>query len=553
MEKCLERLGNSYQGCEEEISELIYQINKLLNDKKNEWELSYSKLLESHEDLSQSVSEYKIEIADKNAEISDLRKELTNVDKSNYGKRLALEERISDLNHALSTSQEKSRLYNSRSCTPNSQDTLELTISALKKECDYYQDKIAGLEVVNTTNTTQIKLLEEQRVNILKKTEELKQKFSTCRKEYHNKLNATNVELDNLVKQQNDSEQTIIDLRTSIKEKDEEIRQFKGTLEDVLTSNQKNNTMFSNMKNSYEALKNENDGYLNHINSLKAENSKLQQDDSCLKLKLEMMEKETENTAAKAQSEVSMIRAQLDIHLKENDFLRTYLLQQEKLHPGQNNQFQFLEKLEADNLSLKENILNMEGELSNLIKLTEQKSFGTLQENTSFTSKIKEYYEQHLTELKSEMEEIKLENLSLKAVHEHCDHSNISCFSSIHQSPGVSLVSISQADDKVKETIEKPPMSPSFAPSEYSLSLTPQPKKTDISPVTPKNEKVAEFSPLTISSFKDRCKESDSVSLSSSLTKDFEHLQKNVLRQFEQKLNECIDNFNPNKSSSDDH
>ena len=168
METCLEKLGQSYGGCEEEISELVYQINKLLEEKRSEWEDSYNNLLERHNNLSKSVSEYKICIEDRDAEICDLRKELSVIDKSNYERRLVLESKISELSQTVTSLKN----HSPSPAPPRSPSSLELTISALKKESDYYKDKIAELEVVQTTHSTQIQLLEDQRTALLRKNEE---------------------------------------------------------------------------------------------------------------------------------------------------------------------------------------------------------------------------------------------------------------------------------------------------------------------------------------------------------------------------------------------
>ena len=221
MEQCLENLSSCYQGCEEEISELVYQINKMLNEKKMEWESSYNDLLQSHERLREDLTGYKMQLEDKDAEIIDLRKELTIIDKSNYEKRMALESKICELSQTVSDF--KSHLKsNPKLNHSNTDDSLELAISALKKECDYHLDKIAELEVVQTTHIAQIKLLEEQRSNILKKNEELKQKFSKCRKEYHSKLSATDNELNLFARQKEGYESSIEKLKSTILEKNQQ-------------------------------------------------------------------------------------------------------------------------------------------------------------------------------------------------------------------------------------------------------------------------------------------------------------------------------------------
>lgn len=510
MDQCLQSLSNCYQGCEEEISELVYQINKMLDDKKLEWECSYNELLQSHKKLSVDLTGYKVDIEDKNAEIMDLRKEISVIDRSNYEKRMVLEAKICELSQSVSDL--KSHLKsNPKFNSSNNDDSLELAISALKKECDYYQDKIAELEVVQTTHVAQIKLLEEQRSSILKKNEELKQKFSKCRKEYHSKVNATDCELDSLARQRDEYEASIKKLKAASSAKDEEIINIKDTLEEVLSSNHKNNTLFSNMQKKFDAVTNEKDSLIEKLDKIRASNQELQRQNENLISKLENVEKNAENHSYGAKSEVGMLRAQLEIYVKENDFLRTFLLQQD--HTGSNTpnkQLHYLEKLEADNNSLKGNIANMETEIANLVRFSEQnnRSAGTNSSpsaNRSEVREVKERYERHLCSMKAELEQLTLENLSLKTKHQHCDHSVISGL----ESNGNSVV---LSNDK-EYHVEKPYVAPNPVPA-FNLIASPSAKSVV-----------------------------DSPGRNSPLTKEFKELQENVLKQFEAKLNECVSNF----------
>ena len=522
MDQCLKSLSSCYQGCEEEISELVYQINKMLSEKKLEWESSYDELLQSHKQVTKDLGGCKIEIEDKNAEILDLRKEITVIDRSNYEKRMVLESKICELSQTV-TDLKFHLKSNPKFNSPNNDDSLELAISALKKECDYYQDKIAELEVVQTTHVAQIKLLEEQRSSILKKNEELKQKFSKCRKDYHSKLNATDCELDLLARQKADYDATIKNLKTAISEKDEEIGNIKDTLENVLSSNHKNNTLFSNMKKNFDAVTNEKDSAIEKLEHLSEVNQELEKQNEVLTSKLEVIEKNAENTSYGAKSEVGMLKAQLKIYVKENDFLRTLLLQQDRTSSTPNKQLQYLEKLEADNNSLKENIANMESEIGNLLRLSEQNNRATgasppLSANRAEVKQVKERYDRHLRKMKAEVEQLTLENLSLKAMHQHCDHSVISGL----ESNGDSVVISNDEDFNVDKTDRA--VLTTFPNSAPNYITTPS-IKSDVD------------SPARIN-----CSDK-SLSIKSPLTKEFQELQDNVLKEFEAKLNECVSNF----------
>ena len=514
MEQCLENLSNCYQGCEEEISELVYQINKMLNEKKSEWESSYNELLQNNKIMAKDLSLYKIEVEDKDAEILDLRKELTIIDKSNYEKRMGLESKICELSHTVS--ELKSQLKSNPKINSSCDNSLEFAVSALKKECDYYQDKIAELEVVQTTHVAQIKLLEEQRSHILKKNEELKQKFSKCRKEYHSKLNATDCELDVLAKQKDKYESSIEELKLIISNKDSEIDNVKGTLEDLLSSNHKNNTLFSNMQKNFDSLTQEKDVLMEKFESISMKNQELQNQNDSLISKLEILEQNAEQSSYGAKNEVSMLKTQLEIYLKENDFLRTFLLQKD--HSGSKKHFQYLEKLEADNNSLKENIANMEEEIANLLKLSEQNSraVGTLS-SPSEVKQVKERYDRHLQNMKAEVEQLTLENLSLKAMHQHCDHSVISELDSNGNSVVLSSHGHGETDLNKSGSIlsEVPALKFPETPSIKSVTVD-SPGKRNL----------------------DKCS-----SINSPLTKEFKDLQENILKAFEAKLNQCVSNF----------
>ena len=514
MEQCLENLSNCYQGCEEEISELVYQINKMLSEKKLEWESSYNELLVSNEMLTKDLSTCRLELEDKDAEIADLRKEITIIDRSNYEKRMGLESRICELSHTVSDL--KSQLKSNSKFNSSCDDSLELAISALKKECDYYQDKIAELEVAQTTHIAQIKLLEEQRSNILKKNEELKQKFLKCRKEYHSKLNATDCELDVLAKQKNKFESSIKDLKVTLSQKDIEIDNIKGTLEDLLSSNHKNNTLFSNLQKNYDAVSQDKDLLTEKLDSIATKNQELQNQNDILMSKLETMGQNAEQSSYGAKTEVSMLKTQLEIYVKENDFLRTFLLQQDRTGSNSNKHFEYLEKLEADNNSLKENIANMESEIANLLKLSEKNSraVGTLSSPCE-VKQVKERYDRHLENMKAEVEQLTLENLSLKAMHQHCNHSVISGLESNGNSVVISNDGEYECNNRGPYSDEVPALKLPETPSVKSILDSPGKRSLN----------------------------GKSSSINSPLTKEFKDLQETILKAFEAKLNQCVTNF----------
>ena len=66
MEESLKRLTSMYKdSCAEEISDLVYQINRMLSERKLEWDSSYNKLLVSHEMLAKSLRQCKEEQAER--------------------------------------------------------------------------------------------------------------------------------------------------------------------------------------------------------------------------------------------------------------------------------------------------------------------------------------------------------------------------------------------------------------------------------------------------------------------------------------------------------
>lgn len=512
MENCLKNLGKCYEGCEEEISELVYQINKMLNEKKLEWEASYKELLLRNKQLADDCDGYQLELEDKSAEIEDLRKEISIIDRSNYEKRMALESKVSDLSQIVRNLKNR----NKADVHLSNDDSLELAVSALKKECDYYQDKIAELEVVQTTHVAQIKLLEEQRCTILQKNEEIKQKFSKCRKEYQSKVNATDSELNTLAKQKKELETQIKVLKSQLTEKDEELQNVQDTLEGVLSSNQKNNTAFSNMQKTLDVANSEIDSLKKEVENLLSKNDKLELQNQDLAMKIDSMERNAENSSYGAKTEVNKLKAQLEIYVKENDFLRTFLLQQERPSSTQRDHFQYLEKLEADNNSLKDNIANMETEIANLLRLSEpNKAVGVTSPSSSKVEvrQVKERYDRHLMNMKAEVEQLTLENLSLKAMHQHCDHSMVSGIESKNNS-----LLISNSSKNLEEQV-------------------------DIDYIVPVPDSPALYSEKSVIDSPCQANSEKSLSIGTPLTKEFKELQENVLKQFEAKLNECVTNF----------
>ena len=216
---------------------------------------------------------------------------------------------------------------------------------------------------------------------------------------------------------------------------------------------------------------------------------------------------------------MNALHSQLEIHTKENEFLRQLLLQQDKGSQAPAGQLINLERLEADNNSLRQNIQNMEREIANLISLTEKSQrLSTAYSPPGISSKVlkvKERYETHLTGMKEEVEQLRLENLSLKAIHSNCEQHSFTdaSFASNYmadQTSNVEELDLIVDDQKAKNLLHKSPRLNSK--SEISLDIG--------SPVlVSKGDKECEF------------------------TKEFEELQKNVLSQFEKRLNNCINNF----------
>ena len=120
--------------------------------------------------------------------------------------------------------------------------------------------------------------------------------------------------------------------------------------------------------------------------------------------------------------------------------------------------------------------------------------------------------------MKAEVEQLTLENLSLKAMHQHCDHSVISGL----ELNGGSVVLSNDEDFHVDKTDNA--VLSSFPHSVPNYLTTPS-IKSDVD------------SPARIN-----CSEK-SISIKSPLTKEFQELQDNVLKKFEAKLNECVSNF----------
>ena len=523
MDQCLKKLSSVYQGCEEEIGELVYQIERMLNEKQLQWDLSYNKLSEDHNQLLEFVSNYKIELKEKDTEITDLKKEIMVIDKSNYEKRIHLESKISELSQP-STGLNVCLKCKEKPFFGQSTSVHEVTIASLKNENDYYQDKIAELEIFQTTHNAQIKLLEEQRSNILRKNEDLKQKFSSYRKEFQTKIKTTDNEIQLFTKQKDQYEATIRDMKDALALKDNEIKNMKNNLEDVLSSNHKNNTLFSNMQKSFDTLNTEKESLVDQVNGLVDQTHLLGQENANLLMKMSATTNDAEFASCNVQNEVELIRAQLGIYQKENDFLRTFIMKQEKTsNPTQHCQVSFLERLEADNYSLKENILNMEQEIANILKLTERcNQPGTMLSPSSTkveVKQVKEKYEQHLQNMKSEVEQLQLANLSLQVMHHNCSHSETTELDLESNNNSMLL------ENGVNQSLNTGISSTGSIKSEYCIS--------NVSPGIKNNEK----NPFSIN-------ESINTTKNNSLTEEFAELQKSVLKKFEAKLNECVSNFN---------
>lgn len=524
MDQCLKKLGTVYQGCEAEISELVYQIEKMLNEKQLEWEVSYNILSDENNELLEIITSNKIELKEKDIEIHDLRKEIMVIEKSNYEKRILLESKISGLSHA-NSSVEFCLNCKAKSSPRKSTDINDVKIATLKKECNHYQDKIAELEILQTTHNAQIKLLEEQRSTILKKNEDLKQKFSNCRKEYHSKLKTTDNEIKLFLNQKDHYEVTISNLKDDLTKKDGEIKNMKNTLEDVLSSNHKNNTLFSNMKTNYDSLKEDKELLINESNGLVNKIHELEKEKEQILKKVSVITKDAESADNYVKNEVELIKAQLEIYQKENNFLRTFLIQQDRTSNSGPHCPADLEKLEADNHSLKENICNMEKEIAGILKITEQSIHPEKMQSPSSTKaeviQVKEMYEQHLENMKAEVEQLRLANLSLKVMHQNCDHHNCLNVSDLESNKD-SLILDHKFTDCLTE-LDNGKTKKSLHCTSPSLSII---KNID--------DKQKSFI----------INDATCTEMSNPLTDEFAELQKSVLKKFEAKLNECVSNFN---------
>ena len=409
-------LSQSYKGCENEINELMIQIDNMLKEKKAEWNEQHVALQNKFDVQGDALSDLKFEVQDKDKEISDLRNELVVLDKSNYERRLMLESKVSEMSIVITDLKRQLKYYKSNEVGIKD-NYRNITISSLQKECDFLKDRVAEYEIVHGTHKTQIDLLEEQRSSLLQKNEDLKHKVTKCRKEYQKKLEEVQQQFDSLGTHQQGRDKEVDLLKQGLADKNVEIANIKGTLEEVLTSNQKNNSSFSQMKHDFDNLTSDRFRLINKNKSLEEENIRLVNVLSTMEQEHKEESEILQSSYKCMENDVLSLQSQVQLQEKENCFLRKLSLKQLKSQGANSTEDQrvFFERLEAENSSLKQNILHMESEIAALMNITEEgykRAVG--QGDQDEVRRVKERYEHHLHNMKREVEQLKLENSELK-------------------------------------------------------------------------------------------------------------------------------------------
>jgi len=459
MEATFLHLSQSYKGCENEINELMIQIDNMLKDKKAEWNEKHVSLQQEFAIQGETLSDLKFEVRDKDKEISDLRNELVVLDKSNYERRLMLESKVSEMSIVITDLKRQLKYYKNNEVGIND-NYRDITISSLQKECDFLKDRVAEYEIVHGTHKTQIELLEEQRSSLLQKNEDLKHKVTKCRKEYQRKLEEAQKQFDHLGSHQQGHDKEVEQLKQELSDKEVEMGNIKGTLEEVLSSNQKNNSSFSQMKHDFDNLTSDRSRLISKNKSLEEENQRMEDTLSTMAQDHKEQSDALQSSYKRMENDVLSLQSQVQLHEKENCFLRKLSLKQLKSQgnpSSTDDQKLFFERLESENAGLKNNILHMESEIAALMQITEESYKRAIDQSKqsdvsqdmvlthSEVRRVKERYEVHLHNMKREIEELKLENTELKVINDRSGSNNSSMVNS--------TVSLSGHDDSLHSAV----------------------------------------------------------------------------------------------------
>ena len=395
MEECLGRISESYNGCDKEIEDLVFHMNKLVEEKQREWEASYQDLLEHYNKQTHLLTDYKLVLSDKESEIVSLRDKNSELSKSSKKNELDFENKIHQL------SQENKRLREG----PDKYFLHDFKAPSFLNEIEYYKNKVAEYEVLQTTYNAQISSLQDQRRKLLKKNEETQSKYNQCKKELQGMIDESQeVGSESLLKSK---QEEICMLTRTIQIQEQETKDIRDTLEDVLKSNHVNNTHFNTLKEKCETISAENSELKLKINEMKETICYLESEKKNLEGQKSNFEAILESSNKSRGSEVALMEAQHEAIRKENEFLRALLLS----HIGSNKTLDPQESFEKvhDN-RCKETIDNVATEQE------VQTSFQTMDtapvEQNSVTNFLNEN-DHHLQNIKTKIEKFKLENLCL--------------------------------------------------------------------------------------------------------------------------------------------